>query len=578
MNRFFSTIKRCFAISYHSSPYLFVINVFFTLMLGIFSGINIYSMTMLVNGIQMAIIQGGGVQKPLFIFGLVNVGFILLNSIRYYSHQKLLLKVDYYIDYMFIEKCKQLELKDFEIEETYDLISRAKHLGKEKVIQTQFHVLQLIESMISIISVVTIILKFNNLIWMVILIVPIISTFTNMKLGKYSYQIERMNITNNRRVNYINYLLTNNIAIKEIISFNIGDYLLNKFKKSSREVLLANEKVINRYTFYNFVLEFFEVGIMLFLIVNAVLTSLKNKGLIGNILAYISSLDLIKSRFKATLINLSEIYKDKLYVDDFFEFLEKKDNKINSTIPIKETIKNITVENLNFSYNGHDKVLREINVEFKVNRPTVIVGANGAGKSSLIKILAGLYEEYEGNILINGINIKEYEIESYRRKIGIVFQDFNKYEMSLRENIAISNIDVIHSDNFIKSALDKVEMSSLLEIFKDGLDTQMGHWFGGEELSKGQWQRIAVARIWLRNADIIIFDEPTSALDPKMERKFFDLINEIGRNKILILVSHRVKDLLRYNPWFVIMKDGKVVLQGEKEDIKNEEEFKQLIR
>lgn len=118
---------------------------------------------------------------------------------------------------MFIEKCKQLELKDFEIEETYDLISRAKHLGKEKVIQTQFHVLQLIESMISIISVVTIILKFNNLIWMVILIVPIISTFTNMKLGKYSYQIERMNITTNRRVNYINYLLINNIATKEII-------------------------------------------------------------------------------------------------------------------------------------------------------------------------------------------------------------------------------------------------------------------------------------------------------------------------------------------------------------------------
>lgn len=178
------------------------------------------------------------------------------------------------------------------------------------------------------------------------------------------------------------------------------------------------------------------------------------------------------------------------------------------------------MENLNFSYNGHDKVLREINVEFKVNRPTVIIGANGAGKSSLIKILAGLYEEYEGNILINGINIKEYEIESYRRKIGIVFQDFNKYEMSLRENIAISNIDVIHSDNFIKSVLDKVEMSSLLEIFKDGLDTQMEHWFGGEELSKGQWQRIAIARIWLINADIIIFDEPTSALDPKMEKNF----------------------------------------------------------
>lgn len=573
----FLSIKRCLYIAYHSSPCLFIVNILSTLALGIFSGISIYSITVLVNGIQAAIVGGGGIKRPLIVFCLVNIGFILLSSIQSYAHQRFILKADYYLDYKFIEKCKHIQLKDFETEETYDLIIRANNLGKEKVIQTQFHVLQLIESVISILSVISIVLRFNNLIWMIILVVPVISTFANMRLGKYSYQIERMNITNNRQVNYINYLLTNNIAIKEIISFNIGDYLLNKFNKSMKEVILANEKVINRYTLYNLILEILEVGIKLWLVVKTVLLSINNEGLIGDVMGFIYSLNLIESRFKFTLINLSEIYKDKLYTDDFFEFLDKDENKISSTTPVEAKIKNILVEDLSFSYNGLDNALSEINVEFKINRPTAVVGVNGSGKSSLIKILAGLYEDYEGNILINSTNIKEYDIESYRRKIGVIFQDFNKYEMNLRENIAFSNINVIHDDDLLKSTLNMVGMSPLLEGFKDGLDTQMGHWFGGEELSKGQWQRIALARMLLRDADVIILDEPTSALDPIMEKELFDLINEIGKNKILILITHRVENLLKYNPWFVIMANGEVVLQGKKETIKNEKEFKRLI-
>src|SRR5699024_9818946 len=296
----FLSVKRCLDIAYHSSPWLFIINIISTLALGILSGINIYSIAVLVNGIQVAIVKGGGIKRPFIIFSMVNVGFILLSSIQSYTHQKLVLKTNYYLDYKFIEQCKHIQLKDFETEETYDLITRANNLGKEKVMQTQFHVFRLIESIISIITVISIILKFNNLIWTVILIVPIISTVTNMKLGKYSYRIERMNITNNRKADYINYLLTNNIAIKEIISFNIGDYLLNKFNKSMEEVIHANEKVINGYTLNNLILGILEVAIKLWLVIKTVLLSINNKGLIGDVMGFIYLLDLIESRFKST--------------------------------------------------------------------------------------------------------------------------------------------------------------------------------------------------------------------------------------------------------------------------------------
>lgn len=573
-----SSIKRCLDAAYHSSPYMFILNNISTLILGIFYGISIYSMTVLINGIQIAIMKGDGIQKPLLIFCLVNVSLILLSSIRSYSNQKFILKFDYYLNYKFIEKCKQMQLKDFETEETYDLVARANNLGKEKVMQTQSHVLQLIESVVAIISVISVILKFDNLIWTVVLIIPFISTLANMKLGKYSYQIERKNITNNRQVSYINYLLSNNIAIKEIISFNIGDYFLNKFKKSMKEVIRENEKIINKYTIYNFILEILEVFVKLWIVIRTVFLSINGESLIGDVMGFIYSLDLIQSKFKFTLISLSEIYKDKLYIEDFFEFLDKEINNKNSNVQLKTKIKNISVRDLNFSYSSqHVKTLSKVNIEFKINQPTAIVGVNGSGKSSLIKILVGLYQDYEGNILINDTNIKEFDIDSYRRKIGVIFQDYNKYEMNLRENIAFSNLDVMYNDEFLKNALNIVGMSSLLNAFKDGLDTQMGHWFGGEELSKGQWQRIALARMLVRDADVIILDEPTSALDPIIEREIFDLINELAKDKILILITHRIENLLKYDPWFVIMENGETVAQGKKEQLNNEKKFINLI-
>lgn len=573
----FLIIKRCLDAAYHSYPSMFILNIISTLMLGIFSGISVYSMTILVNGIQKVIASGYGIQRPIIVFSIINIILILLSSIRTYSNQKLILKFDFFLDYEFIKKCKQMELKDFETEDTYDLIARASNMGKEKVIQTYTHVLQLTESIVAIISVISIILKFNNLIWVGILIVPFFSTFANMKLGKYSYQIERDNIKNNRQVSYINYLLSNNIAIKEIISFNIGDYLLKKFNVSMEKIINANEKIINKYSVYNFILEILEVFIKLCIVISSLFISIDKKSMIGDVMGFIYSLDLIQGKFKFTLASLSEIYKDKLYIEDFFQLLDKDISNRNSDIQFKESIKNISIKNLSFSYKENEKILKAVNIEFEVNKPVAIVGVNGSGKSTLIKILAGLYQNYEGNIMVNGMNIKEFNIDSYREKIGVIFQDYNKYEMNLRENIAFSNVDAIYDDDLLKNTLNIVGMSYILDKFKDGLDTQMGHWFGGEDLSKGQWQRIALARMLVRDADVIILDEPTSALDPIVECEIFDLINELAKDKILILITHRIGNLLKYDPWFVIIEDGEIVLQGRKEDINNEKKFIRLI-
>lgn len=188
--------------------------------------------------------------------------------------------------------------------------------------------------------------------------------------------------------------------------------------------------------------------------------------------------------------------------------------------------------------------------------------------------MAGLYKTYNGDIRINGINLKSISPEAYKRKLGIVFQDFNKYELSIRENIGLADTEKMNSDNEIFEVLKTVGMN---KEFGDDLDVQMGNWFGGRELSKGQWQRIAIARSLIRDSDVLVLDEPTAALDPIMEREIFQLIKNISKEKILIFITHRVSNLLELDPYIFIMENGRIVSSGSQQQLKDDIHFNRLL-
>lgn len=232
---------------------------------------------------------------------------------------------------------------------------------------------------------------------------------------------------------------------------------------------------------------------------------------------------------------------------------------------------------MHFSYEeSESETLEKIDLRITKSKPVAVIGLNGAGKSTLIKIIAGLYNNYKGTIRVNDDDLREIDSNDYRNKVTVIFQDFNHYELTLRENIAFSKTDDMENDEKIIHCGNIVGLTKTIVRYNKGIDSQMGKWFGGEELSKGQWQRVAISRVLFRDADVIIMDEPTSSLDPIIEKEIFDLISKLAEEKILILVTHRVEHLKKYDPWYVFMEEGTIIEQGEYDRIRKSKAYQLL--
>ncbi len=551
-----------------------MLTLIFTVLSAVVPALSVYATKVLINAIQKGLSDMQGLFPMLFLYASVRLGIIVLGSAHSYVSQQQSLYVTSRLDIICLEKTKDLRLKDFEDAQTYDSINRANEIGKSRIFGIYQNILVLLESVLSIASIYTVIMGMDKKLFLLVLILPIVSTFVNMKLGKRNYDMLRRRTPRNRKLSYINYLLTNNIAIKEIINYGCHDYLINKFREINNGILNENRRFTNLRTVVNFFLSFFEEMFSVFVVFCVIIITRGSSILVGDIVAYINSLTLISDNVKGFLLSTSNIYEDRLFVEDFFAFLDikKEDDSHKRSI---EKISTIEFDKVNFSYGNSDTAaLKDISISIDAKRPIAIIGENGSGKTTLIKLVAGLYNSYSGKILINGTELKGISGDSYRKRIGIIFQDFNKYEMTLRENLGLAAIGKIADDEELKAALKLINLKTDDSF---NLETQMGSWFGGRELSKGQWQRIAIARTIIKECDILILDEPTSALDPIMEKEIFKLIREISKDKMLIFITHRVSNLLEFNPDIFVMEKGRIVCHGYKEELMNNFEFIRLL-
>jgi len=571
---FFNSVVRSLKMLYGISGFYFIVSIILTFLLGVSSALTIYATKILINGLQVGVKDTKCFIIMLIIYGLINISVSIVHSFQSYISEKHRLYVDNQLDVLCLEKCKYLGLKDFEDEHIYNVITRANEMGRTKIYGMYINLLSLVESLIAILSIYIAIININKYLFLLVLIVPILSTFTNITIGKKNYDIQKKRTKKNRQLSYINYLLTNNIAIKEILNYGCHDYFIDKFKKINKEILTENNKFLKFRTLVSFTLNFFEELMSIIVIVCVMMMAKTGQLLIGDTVAYINSLTTITEKIKSLLICISTIYNEKLFIEEFFVFMDLEQTEQREGMEITE-IKEIEFENVSFSYRETDRLALE-NISLRIDRskPVAIIGKNGSGKTTLIKLIAGLYETYTGSININKLEMRQIDSKSYKAKLGIIFQDFNKYELSMRENIGIAEIGKLNNDEELYYALKAVDMDHAIG---GNLDIQMGSWFSGRELSKGQWQRIAIARAIVKESDILVLDEPTAALDPVMEREIFRLIKEISKQKILIFITHRVSTLLEFDPYIFVMRDGKLVSQGDQQQLKFDSDFNILL-
>lgn len=390
-----------------------------------------------------------------------------------------------------------------------------------------------------------------------------------LKIGKQEFEMMWRRASEERKIWYFSHLLTRDFSFKEVLVLGLKDYFLNKHRYITNHFLEENMKNLKRKTAFQILYDIVVSSIGYVIIGVAVFSAYIGKILAGNVVSCIRSIGMIQSNSQVVMQNIYGIYSCTLYMNMLFDFLAYSGaNREWSPAMKVDCIEEIRMEDVSFSYDGEHNVLDHIRLDIKKGEKIALVGPNGSGKSSLLKVIAGLYKLKEGTIYVNSLNRDDIDTKSYYNQLSILFQDYVKYELSLKENIGFGCISDIQNEKKMKDILERLSLQALKgEDGKYDLDMQLGNWFGnGRQLSQGQWQKVALARTYFKDASVYILDEPNAALDTVSEKEVFQSFFKLCEKKIGVYISHRL-NAAQMADRIIVMDHGKIVAEGKHETL-----------
>ncbi|WP_031426149.1 ABC transporter ATP-binding protein [Flavimarina sp. Hel_I_48] len=468
-----------------------------------------------------------------------------------------------------IKKTGGISMAQLEDSEFYDKLERARTQTQGRV-GLMSNALGQAQAIISIISLIAILIYFEPLL-IILLALSIIPLFINeIRFSGQQYSLTRSWTAERRELDYLRYIGANDKTAKEIKLFGLTNFVSDRFKGLSDTYYNINKKLTVKRSTYSAI--FNSLGVICYygayvVIIRSVLFG---DITIGELTLLSASFNRLRNSLQQFFSNFTRITESALYLKDYFDFIDIKveDTEIDYLeIPLK-IHQGIVIEDLHFGYPGSEKeVIKGISFELKAGEKMAFVGQNGAGKTTLIKLLLRFYEPTQGSILIDGVNIQRYRREEYQKMFGVIFQDFFRYEFTLRENIAVGDIEEINNDPKIANAASLSLASEVVNDLKKGYDTQLGKRFKkGSELSGGQWQKVALARAYMKDAKVMILDEPTSALDARAEYEVFERFIDLTQGKTSIIISHRFSTV-RMADRILVLQDGKILELGTHEQL-----------
>lgn len=448
--------------------------------------------------------------------------------------------------------------------EFYDKLDRARSQTRSRV-ELMSNILGQAQTVISIVSLIAGLVYFEPIL-ILILILSIIPSFINeAKFSNTRYSVARSWTAERRELDYLRFIGANNQTAKEIKLFGLTDFIADRFKGLSNDYYHINRKLSLRQSIYGSLFNILGVlsyyGAYIYIILRVVAGVIS----IGELTFLSGSFNRLRNSLQGFFSRFTRISESALYLQDYFDFIDLKVEQTGSAkTPIPEKIVHgFDVQNVHFTYpGGSSEVLKGVSFQLKAGEKMAFVGKNGAGKTTLIKLFLRFYEPTKGQILLDGININKFDVDEYRLRFGVIFQDFFKYEFSLRENIAVGNIDEIHNDEMISYAASKSLAEQVIEVMEEGLEQRLGRrFYKGQELSGGQWQKVALARAYMKDADVMILDEPTSALDAQAEYDVFERFIALTKGKTSIIISHRFSTV-RMADRILVLQNGQVLEIG----------------
>ena len=474
------------------------------------------------------------------------------------------------VNVMILEKAQTLELSHFEDSEFYDKLTRARREASSRPLSLVTRTFGLVQNGITLATYGWLLIQFSWLAVVGLLIAAFPSFFVETYFSGAAFRLFRWQVPETRKQNYLEWLLAREDYVKELKLFGTGELFLGRYREIF-EKLYAEDKALT-----------LKRGVWGFLL--GVLSSVAFYGAygwigwsaamgwitLGGMTMYLLIFKQGQSAIAASLTAIGKMYEDNLYLSNLYEFLDETiDTQDGAATSGPTPGDGVRFEEVSFTYPGQTKpALDKVSLHLQPGQKLALVGENGSGKTTLIKLLTRLYLPTEGRVLLDGRDLNEWQLETLRDRIGVIFQDFVRYQLQVGENIGVGDVAHVDAREQQQVAAEKGMAHPFIDEMKDGYGTQLGRWFkDGRELSGGQWQKIALSRAFMRKqADILVLDEPTSAMDAEAEARIFDHFREATQQQMAILISHRFSTV-RMADQIIVLTQGKITERGSHEEL-----------
>jgi len=474
------------------------------------------------------------------------------------------------VNVMILEKALTLQLAHFEDSEFYDKLTRARREASSRPLSLVTKTFGLIQNAISLVSYAALLIGFSPWAVVVLLVGGLPQFAAEAKFSGDAFRLFRWRSPETRRQMYLETVLAREDSAKEVKLFQLGPLLLDRYRSIFDTLYRADRNLTLRRDFWGFVLGLF--GTVTFYAAYAwiVWATVRGQITLGQMTMYLAVFRQGQAAVSSSLSAISGMYEDNLYLSNLYEYLDQPVTATGGCRTEGERPGDgIRFEDVSFTYPGGDTpALNGITLHVRPGQSLALVGQNGSGKTTLIKLLGRLYEPSSGRILLDGTDLRDWSPETLRRRIGVIFQDFVRYQMLVGENIGAGDVDRFGDEQRWRDAARRGLADDFIEQLPQGYGTQLGRWFqGGRELSGGQWQKIAVARAFMRGgADILVLDEPTAAMDAEAEARVFEHFREMTEDRIAILISHRFSTV-RMADEIIVLDGGRVIEHGDHESL-----------
>src|SRR5712691_4305531 len=495
----------------------------------------------------------------------------LLGTLRNITQQMLQNDVSMRIQLMVMEKAASLDLAFYEDPASYDLLRRAQTDSINRPVMMISTAFGLVQTLLTFVTMVAVLLVVSPLLALLALLSPVPAFIADTRYGWRGYNIARWGSRLLRRMNYLVTLLTTDSYAKEVKLFGLGQYFINRYRLIGETYYGSQRRQVVRRYLTGFLWGNLSTIATSVTYLYVALQAIAGKLTLGDLTLYTTAAQSVQNSIQGILGRFSGMYEHNLYLSNLFELMETTSalpTRANP-VPVPNPVRGeITFDHVSFAYPGaSENALNDLSFTVSPGETIAIVGRNGAGKTTLFKLICRLYDPSGGRILIDGVDIRDYDPPELRAQIGGMFQDYVTYQATAAENIGLGSLSALADREAIRSASRQAGSDQLIAGLPQGYDTALGKWFdAGVNLSGGEWQKVALARAFMRDARILLLDEPTSALDAQAEYELFERIHSLTRGRTAVYISHRFSTVRRADR-ILFLEHGRLVEQGTHEQL-----------